>query len=81
MEYKGDKDVFRRHGLRPPARRAYMDVVVRLVVVLSLLGVLFSPRPEHRRAYRPGIEVLDHSPDQCTAVSKFLDLMNQPCLN
>ncbi|KAG7667284.1 hypothetical protein KSW81_001016 [Nannochloris sp. 'desiccata'] len=44
-----------------------MDVCVRLVVVLSLMGVLFSPRPEHRRAYRPEIEVLDHSPDQCTA--------------
>ncbi|KAL4531686.1 hypothetical protein Ndes2437A_g09001 [Nannochloris sp. 'desiccata'] len=67
MEYKGDKEVFKRNVLRSPARRAHMDVCVRLVVVLSLMGVLFSPRPEHRRAYRPEIEVLDHSPDQCTA--------------
>lgn len=60
--------------LRSPARKAYIDVFVRLVVVLSLMGVLFIPRPEHRRAYRPEIEVLDHSPDQCTAVSCILNL-------
>jgi hypothetical protein len=77
MEYKGDKGAYRRHPLRSPARRAYMDVVVRLVVVLSLMGVLFSPSPEHRRAYRPEIEVLDRSPDLCTAVSDFLNLLNQ----
>jgi hypothetical protein len=73
MEYKGDKDIIRRHVLRSPSRRAYMDVCVRLVVVLALMGVLLTPRPERRRAYMPEIEVLDHSPDQCTAVSKVVD--------
>ena len=69
MEYRGDKDPFRRQLARLPPRRGYMDLCVRVVVVLSLMGILFTPRPERRRAYMPQIKVLDESPDPCVAVS------------
>lgn len=70
MERKGAKDGMRRHLGRPVTRRrACFELFVRLVVVLSLIGAMFAPRPVWRHAYMPEAEVLDESPDACVAVS------------
>ena len=68
--YTADKGgVFKKRSPTLITRqRAYLDLCVRLVVLLSLLGVLFCPRPQRRRAYMPQIEVMDKSPDPCVAV-------------
>ncbi len=70
MERKVAKDGVRRHLGRPVTRRrACFELFVRLVVVLSLVGAMFMPKPEHQRTHMPETEVLDESPDSCVAVS------------
>lgn len=50
-------------------RRDCFDLVVRLTVAISLLGLLIYPRPKRYRAVIQPIEELKESPDACVAVS------------
>jgi len=59
-----------RHSLRMIQRhRAHIDSFVRLLVIISLLGLLLYPKPTPHRAVLKTLEVLPESGDPCIVVS------------